>query len=244
VKRTFILAGGALALVAIAYAGRLSAQQGSSGAAPAGGAAAAAAPRIALVNMQYVLFYYHRAKNFKSEMAEQAKPYQEREKGMRAELEKYSQELAKLAPGSQDAQREEIQKKMKDINRAIEDNGASYKNTLGKKYDQQIDILYREIYNAAYRYALAHDIDLVLEYSDTFKEEDMTNPRRIERVLATPALLPLYAKKGTDISYELVNTLNGVTTGSAPAPAPATGAAPAGGGSTPSGGGATPGGGQ
>jgi Skp family chaperone for outer membrane proteins len=232
-----ILAGGALALVAFAYAGRLGAQ---SGGAPAG--AGAASPHIGVVNMAYILTYYQKAASFKKEMTDASKPYQDREKGLRGELEAMAKENANLKPG-EEARRDELAKKVKQVNRDIEDNGTAAKNLLGKKYDEQLKILYLEIYDATRRYARAHDIDVVLQYADAFTKDDMVNPRRIDRVLATTALFPLYMKEGTDISLEVVNTLNGATGGTAPA----AGGSPAGGGAPAAGsapGGATPQGGR
>jgi Skp family chaperone for outer membrane proteins len=240
VKRTWILAGGALALGLLAYAGRpLGAQTGTPAPAPAPAAAPAAAPRIAVVNMAYIITYYNKAKAFKEEMKEASKPYEEKMKGMRAELETLGKEMAKPAAPGQEAQRDAMQKKVKELNRGLEDNETSAKAVLGKKYDDQLKILYLEIYDATRRYARAHDIDVVLQYGDAFTKEDLLHPRRLERVLATTPLYPLYMKEGTDISREVVMTLNGGDSAGASQPAPANNTA---GGAAPPAGGGTPGG--
>jgi Skp family chaperone for outer membrane proteins len=220
VKRTLIVAGALVALGVVFCVGRLWAQGSDGSSAPATPAAAPLRTRIAVINMAYLLKYYKKANDFNAEMQAIYKPYQDREKNLIEEREKLTKEIAALPPTA-DAKREELAKKYKSLTRDIEDNSTTAKMDLAKRSGQQLKILYAEIYDAARRYARAHDFDMVLQYADAFEPQDFDNPYLIERKLKTSPVLPLYMSEGMNISRDVVLMLNGS------APAPGTGGTPA-----------------
>jgi Skp family chaperone for outer membrane proteins len=204
VKRTLIMTAALLGLAVLLYVGRSWAQQGTSG-----GSAPAAAPlrtRIALLNIPYILRYYHRAITFQNEMKVAAEPFQKRETDFSKELEATGKEVQdpKLPP----AKREELEWKVKGLQRQIEDNRTAAQMALRKKADEQLVLIYRDIQDAAKRYARAHEFDVVLHYNDAITEQDYYSAANIARKLQVGTLMPLYASPGMDISQEIVNTLN------------------------------------
>jgi Skp family chaperone for outer membrane proteins len=218
VKRTFIVAVGLLALGVIICAGRLTAQSG--GTAPA---AATPTTRIALLNMTYVMKWYGKFTTYQNELKQLLQPAQDKDKGLRAQADQLMKEVAK--PGTTQADQEKMQKDLKEIKRAIEDNDLAARALLTKRSDEQMKVLYLDVVEAASRYARAHNFELVLHYNDAITREDFLGPANIGRKLQNGALMPLYAVQGLDISKEVVENLNYAmgqnTNGTAPGAAPA-----------------------
>jgi Skp family chaperone for outer membrane proteins len=222
VKRSFIVAAGLLALGAAIYAGRCAAQSG--GAAPT---TPAPRTRIALLNMTYVMKYYPKFNAYQNELKQTLQPFQEKDKGLRAQAEQIAKEMN--MPGKDQAALEKLAKDLKDIKRGIEDNDQAARVVLSKRSDEQMKVLYLDVVDAASRYARAHDFELVLHYNDAVTREDFLSPGNIGRKLQNGALTPLYAVPGLDISKEVVenlmtamgSTTNGAAPGGAPAAPPA-----------------------
>jgi Skp family chaperone for outer membrane proteins len=204
-----LIAAGALAGLGLVFCiGRLWAQGSDGSAAPAAPAAAPLRTRIAVINMAYLLKYYKKANDFNAEMQAIYKPFLDHEKGMVEERDKLAKEIKGL-PGTADTKREELARQYKQVTRNIEDNSTAAKVELAKRSGQQLKILYAEIYDAARRYARAHDFDMVLTYADAYTPEDFENPALIERKLQTTPVMPLYMSPGMDISRDVVLMLNG-----------------------------------
>jgi Skp family chaperone for outer membrane proteins len=213
VKRTVLVLTGLLALATAAYVGgRLRAQPGT---------APAAAPeprtRIALINLLYVLEKYERGQALQSELKKTAEPFQAKETGKAAERETLVKEAQ--SPKCTPERREQIEKQVKLIDRERQDNKADYDSALAKKGDEALKILFREIQDAATRYAQAHNFELVLHFNDATTAERYYSPAMIQRKLTPAVCMPLYAVPGMDISQQVVNDLNTAyrRTGAAPA---------------------------
>jgi Skp family chaperone for outer membrane proteins len=205
VKRTVVFTAAVLALGLAAYLGsQLQAQQ--PGTAPARPAAAEPRTRIALLNLAYVIKNYKKTETFQAEIKAEFKNYEARAQAKRAQME----QLAKHAsdPKTTPEQRESDEKTITQLKREIEDINAEAKSTLGKKGDEQMVILYREIQDAAGRYAVAHNFEAVFHYLDATTQQDYYSPNMIVRKLQSPSLMPLYQAPGLDISVEVVMALN------------------------------------
>lgn len=219
-KKTLIVAAGLLVVTTVVVVnGRLGAQGTIAPAASARGT------RIATMNLAYVIKNYQKFKAFENEMKGSLKQFDERLAGKRAMMEALGKEAAN--PATTPAQKDELEKKGRDIQRSVEDINNDAKAFIGKKRDDQIVQLYKEVQDAAQRYALSQGIDLVLHYTDATTQEDYYNPVNVARKLQSPGCMPLYAAQGTDISQEVVIALNRAYTGgngSTALPATGTGA--------------------
>jgi Skp family chaperone for outer membrane proteins len=210
-----------LALAGVAYvAGGLRAQQ-QGGAAPA---AAEPHTRVAMMNMTYVLKYYKKFDAFSKDIKAGAAEFEGRIKGKQSLIDGEIQKLQK-EPNLTAQQKEEGGKRIVAMKRELEDLNNDAKQYITKKSDDQMVQLYREVQDAAQRYAVAHNFDMVLSYNDAPAKEDLNNPINIGQKLSTRACLPLYYTPGMDISYQVVMALNAAYAPSAAAPA--AGAAPA-----------------
>jgi Skp family chaperone for outer membrane proteins len=208
VKKTVLAAGTILVLGVLWYVGPLSGQAQSQNN-PQPAAATPARTRIALLNLTYVIKNYVKYQHFQEEIKGIVEPAQKKDTELRQQLENLRKEAENAArQGGAASQRDELEKKAKDLQRQLEDNAAEIKLKLGKRSDDEMRILFMDVYEAAQRYAATHDFELVLHYNDAVTKEDFLSAQNIARKLNTGALMPLYWMPSMDISMDLVRTLN------------------------------------
>lgn len=204
-KKTVLAAGSILALGLLWYVGPLSGQAQNS---PQTAPATPARTRIAILNLTYVVKNYVKYQHFQEEIKGILEPAQKKDADLRQQLENLRKEAEVSGRQAQPGQREELEKKAKDIQRQVEDNAAEIKLRLGKRSDDEMRTLFMDIYDAAQRYAASHDFELVLHYNDAVTKEDFLSAQNIARKLNTGALMPLYTMPSMDISLDLVRMLN------------------------------------
>jgi Skp family chaperone for outer membrane proteins len=220
VKRTVILSVAGVALLGVVlYVGRLWEQ--TAHAAPSGPPTS----RIALLNLSHVIKSYAKYAVFQEELKQAVDPFQKRDQALKLQAEEYAKSMTK--PETSQPQREEIEKKLKELQRQVEDNKAEANKALVKKQEEQLKILYMDVRQVAERHAVAQGYEMVLHYNDHVKAEEYWSPQNIARKMNAGALMPLYYVGGIDISQAVIDTLNTVYK-SNPQQHPATGAAPAG----------------
>jgi Skp family chaperone for outer membrane proteins len=204
VKKTVLVVGGFLVLGVLCYVGPLSGQaQGPQTPQQTTTQSTPARMRIALLNLTYVIKNYEKYKHFQEEIKGIVEPFQTKDANLRHQLEELRKK-AETNPG----QRDEIERKAKEIQRQLEDNSAEAKLKLGKRSDDEMKILFMDVYEAAQRYAASHDFELVLHYNDAVTKEDFLSAQNIARKLNTGALMPLYFMPSMDISMDVVRMLN------------------------------------
>jgi Skp family chaperone for outer membrane proteins len=162
--------------------------------------------RIALLNLTYVIKNYSKFLAFQEEMKKAVENYQAQDKLVGGQIEAKTKDMQN--PALQPAQKEAIQKDLTALHRKREDNSNEAKAFLGKKSDEQMVILYKEVQEAAQRYAAAHNFELVLHYNDAVSAQDYWSAPNIMRKMQAGACMPLYCMPGMDISAQIVQTLN------------------------------------
>jgi Skp family chaperone for outer membrane proteins len=223
VKRTVALAAGLAALGVVAYIGsHLSAQAPATAQAPA-------QTRIAVINLQYVVKNYAKAKFYQTETEEASKPFVQQEEKLKSAYVQWNNYITdpKNAPQMTEEKKLEAEKNMTAIKRQIEDNHKEFQKIIGKKQEQQVVQLYKEISEHVKAYAAANGFHLVLSYFEPSNTVDVfsgTNIRRkLEGMSIGATCNPMYAADGMDISGPVVESLNRAYPGTAAA-APANGA--------------------
>ena len=221
-KKRFMV-GATAALASVTLVGSwLWAQPGGS-TAPKTTAPAAAQTRIALLNLTQVIKGYNKYINFQSEMKGLLKVYEDKHTKLRATIEGYQKDIQK--PETSPQQKEQMTKEVTKLQREVEDNNNDAKTALGKRSDDEMLLLYKEVQDAASRFAMARNYDLVLTYNDAASNSpEFFAPMNVARRMQTAALLPLYSAHGMDISEEVKNALNAAY---GPVKAPAAGASTA-----------------
>ena len=208
-KRKWIIAtAGVAAAAALVYVGTLWAQQPTG--APAVPSRPAAAPRtkIALLNLTYVISYYEKYKNFKDDIKKQMQPFEDMVKGKQGDMEALRKEALDPKNPPTEPRRQEIDRKMREDQRAIEDATNEVKPKVVKQEQDEMVLLYKEVQTAASHYAAGHDFDLVLQYNEPLDPKDYYSPANIERKMGAGALLPLYYSPGMEISQDVLAMLN------------------------------------
>jgi Skp family chaperone for outer membrane proteins len=223
VKRTVAIAAGLAALGVVAYIGsHLSAQAPSTAQAPA-------QTRIAVINLQYVVKNYNKAKFYQTEVDEASKPFVKRAEDLKGALVQWNNYVTdpKNAAQLTDEKKQEAEKNITNIKRQVEDNQKEAQKVLGKKQEQQVVQLYKEISDHVKAYAAANGFHLVLSYFEPSNTVDVFSGANIRRKLEGMSIgatcNPMYAADGMDISGPVVESLNRAYPGTAAA-GPANGA--------------------
>jgi Skp family chaperone for outer membrane proteins len=207
VKKAVVAVGLCLALGVFLYVGssRGQAQNNQTGAAPS---AAPTGTRIAVLNLSYVIKNYLKYQHFNEEMKGIVEPFNKKHMELQQKLEDLKKQAAALTRQTQPGQGEEIEKQGRDIQRQMEDNKTEAQLKIQKRSDEEMRIIYLDIYTAVQGYAASHRYDLVLHYNDAITKEDFLSAQNIARKLNTGALMPLISAPNLDISQDIVNLLN------------------------------------
>jgi Skp family chaperone for outer membrane proteins len=222
VKRILVILAGVATLGCVAYLTTHLWAQAPAPAAPGGypqrPAAAAPSSKIAIVNVQYVIKNYTKYTNMQNEMRIKAEGYKKDLETLNAQITAANAEIAKATT---DAQREEINKKVKDIQRRGEDKNNEAQKVMSKMQFDDLLTIYKDIRQAVDDYARPRGIELVMQYEDGVNAEAFL-PTFFSRRMANNACQPIYAAPGIDITQEVIFMLNGKLRASAPAGAAGT----------------------
>jgi Skp family chaperone for outer membrane proteins len=202
---------GLAALCVLAYVGnKLSAQ------APNTATTMATAPaqtRVALVNLLSVIKNYNKAKFYESELEETLKPFRTDAEKLKSSLVQWQNYLSDPKNASIKAEdREKGEKSVTTLKRQLEDLDKEARKAFGKKREQQVVQLYKEVDEAVKRYAVSNGFHLVLSYGEPVNPADLLGApniaRKLEGINMGGACMPMYFADGMDISAAVVDALN------------------------------------
>ncbi len=208
-KKAVLAAGIFLALGVLWYVAPLSGQTPNNQQPVASASASTSGTRMAILNLTYVIKNYVKYQHFQEEMKGIVEPFQKKHEALQQKLEDLRKQAAALPPKGQPGQGEELEKQARDIQRQMEDNKTEIQLKLGKRNDEEMKIIYLDVYQAVTGYATSHRYDLVMHYNDAITKEDFLSAQNIARKLNTGALMPLIAAPNLDISKDIVDLLNG-----------------------------------
>jgi len=216
VKRTLFLLVGVMALGTAIYASsKLWAQN-------PGAAASGTKTKVGVLNLTFVVKNYTKFKRYQEDLKQKVDPFQAKDTAWKTEGEKLAKEAQ--TPTTTAPRRDEIEKRLKDLQRQIEDNKVEAQKVLVKEQEAQLVTLYKDIRTVVDKYAVAHSYDLVLHYNDVITTDEYWSPQNIARKMQAGAAMPMYISGGVDISANVLQTLNAGMGGMA-APAGSTPAA-------------------
>jgi len=167
--------------------------------------------KIALLNLNHVVKNYQKAVALNNEMKDLFTPLQAKSKAKTAQLEALTKE-AQAKPEQRDA----LEKQARALKRELEDLSNEAQAMVGKKQDEQVVLIYREVQDACQRIAVAHGYDMVLHYNDPTTSAEYWSAMNIVRKMQAGACMPLYFAPGVDISADVVNALNQAYSRTAP----------------------------
>jgi len=216
VKRTIIVLAGVMILGLGVYVSNRLWAQTPGGAPPA---AAQTKTRVGLINLTYVIKNYNKFKAYQEDLKKTVEPYQAKDTGLKTEAERLAKEGQETKTLPQ--RRDQIEKRLKEIGREIEDNKNDAQKIVIKKQEDQLKTLYMDVRRVVDKYAQSQALEMVMHYNDAVTDDEYWSPPNIARKMQAGALMPMYMAPGIDISYNIVTTLNSQY----PAPAAAGGGA-------------------
>jgi Skp family chaperone for outer membrane proteins len=173
-------------------------------------AAAAAGPngtRIAVLNLAYVAKNCKKFVELQNEMKAELKTFQDRLEPLTKRLEALRKEV--MDPTNDAAARATKEQEARNVQQQIQQISEEAKNTLGHKEGEIFQAIYKELSQATSAYALAHDLELVLQYNDATNEVELNSAANIQRKVTSGQGIPLFIQQGAvDISGPIVELLN------------------------------------
>jgi Skp family chaperone for outer membrane proteins len=207
VKRTVVILAGVSALCMVAYLGsRLAAEPPAGTPAKSGAAAVTPQPqsKVAVLNLSYVIKNYKKWTTFQTEYKAKLEAYDGELKKLKGQLDLKQQNLPKVDPG----QKEQMEREMRDIQRAMQDKTEDGKKALAEMEAKQFSTIYKDVQDMTTRYAKSRNIEIVMHYNDGTTEAEVNNPMNIGRKMGQGACFPLYTAPGIDISQDVLAYLN------------------------------------
>jgi Skp family chaperone for outer membrane proteins len=207
VKKSILILTGVAVLAVGAYFGTGLFAQGTGGVATP--PAAAQGTKIAVVNIGQVFNQYKRAQAFKADLESQLKPYKDRAKALTDPLKSWEDEMRK--PGAEPKTVEYYHNKIKTNKRELEDMSADISKVLGKKQEDNLVTLWKEVNMGIEAVAKAYGFQIVLGYGDPIEKDLMhhfPNVNRKMQAMDAGSGVPLYIHSSVDLSDVIVNTLN------------------------------------
>lgn len=165
--------------------------------------------RVAVVNIGHVFNKYERAIRFKADLEDALKPYKDRAAKLTKNIQKCEEAIA--AKRFRDFSKEEYEEKIVQDKRELEDMSREISKLLGKKQEENLVTLWKEVNLGISAYASTHKIDLVIGYGDPIEKElldQFPNVNRKMQAMDTGSTVPLFIGSRADISEPVVQLLN------------------------------------
>ena len=205
-KKTILVLTGVAILATGAYFGsHLIAQT------PGGGTAAQqpSGTRVAIVNIGLVFNKYKRAQDFKNELEETIKPFKAKAKVLTDEMKAWHE--ASQDPKCDPKLKLQYEGGVRNNQRKLEDMNIEIKTLVGKKQEDNLVTLWREVNMAIEAVSKSQGYQIVLGYGDPM-EKDMLNLfpniNRKMQAMDLGSSVPLYVHASVDLSQWIADTLN------------------------------------
>jgi Skp family chaperone for outer membrane proteins len=172
--------------------------------------------RVAVVNLHLVLKGYQKTKVYDQEVEAIIAPMRKQGEDIKENIKKCTEMLEGPKQVAQE-HRAAWEKAFRDNKRALEDLEAEASKKVGKKREEQLVQLYKEIEEAVQRYAISQGFTLVLQYTEPEAKvgagpDERYTAQNIQRKLAgssqTGCTVPMYFHPGLDISQAVIQNLN------------------------------------
>lgn len=173
------------------------------------GQAAPAQVKMAVLNIDAVFAKYEKAVNYKKELDSAIAPF-------KGEAEKYKKAMTDIQEYLKYDKRErskdeQYQRALLDYRRKLEDLDRDVRKLIGKKQEDQLIVLYKEVVGATQAYAQANGFHMVFGYGEPFESADnlFTFPN-ISRKMQGMGLgiVPIWYHGSLDMTEPVIATLN------------------------------------
>lgn len=164
--------------------------------------------RVAVVNIGTVFSKYKKAENFKAEMEATLKPYKDQAEQIKKSILEHQEGLKKLNP-TDTKLREQYENNLRILRRQLEDIDLEARKKIGKRQEEHLVQLYKEVNDHIKAVAQTNGIHIVLGFGEP--PGDLLNIKNIERKLTAMdmgGVVPLFFHESLDISETVVLSLN------------------------------------
>lgn len=186
------------------------------------GGAGAAQFKVGVVNIDAVFAKYGKATIYKKELDDTIAPF----KGEAEKLKKQINDIVEYfkSAGADKSKKDAYDKVIVENRRKLEDLDRDVRKLIGKKQEDQLIVLYKDVVGATKAYAEANGITLVFGYGEPFEGTDLYSFLNISRKMQGMGLgvVPIWYHGSLDVTDPIIQTLNYNNKG--------TGATPTGGG--------------
>jgi Skp family chaperone for outer membrane proteins len=165
--------------------------------------------KIAVINIGHVFNNYVRAKAFKTELEKAFEPYKTKAKKLTDDMKVYEEEMRK--PGTPANVIEQKQALIKRNKRELEDLSIEMQNSLGKRQEDNLITLWKEVNMGITKVSEAYGFQIVLGYGDPLDKGMMDlfpNINRKMQAMDAGGAVPLYVHGSIDLSHAVTETLN------------------------------------
>jgi Skp family chaperone for outer membrane proteins len=172
-----------------------------------------AGTKVGVVNMGKLYLGYERVKALKKELDKEMEPYTNQRKQLEDHIKQWKQALQNDAnQGGKiltDKQRAEGQKSIIDATRRLEDLDLSVKKEMGKKVENMLTMINKEINEKVQEVAAAHGYQLILAYGEPEQKlPEIAAFQRTMKVIDQGGMVVSYVSSNLDISEEVLQSLN------------------------------------
>jgi Skp family chaperone for outer membrane proteins len=201
-----LFVGGLLALASTAYVGTHLWAQGT------GAPAAPTQTRIAFVNIETVFQNYEKAVIYKKEMEKLIEPYKAKADKLKAEILQWQRELQDPAMQKNPKfNKEQWEAGVTKNKRDLEDLTKEVGLIVGKKNEEQVVQLFKEVNDAVQAHALANGFQAVMCYGESTKLNPLgfeNISRKVQGMEGSGCMSFMYIAPGLDISQAVTENLN------------------------------------
>jgi Skp family chaperone for outer membrane proteins len=164
--------------------------------------------RVAVVNIGVVFTKYEKAKTFKEEMERELKPFKDEAEKIKKQVLDYQNAINN--PKVPEKDKEQYAAYLRTLKRQLEDLDLEARKKIGKRQEEHLVQLYKEVSNQIQTVASSNGIHLVLGFGEP-PNEDLMSFMNINRKLTgmdMGSTVPLYFHASLDISEHVVAALN------------------------------------
>ena len=201
--KNMVLIAGLAVMVAGAVAANLLAQ------APVGGGKPAF--KAGVINIDAVFAKYEKAKVYKKELDDMIAPF-------KSEAEKLKKQITDIQdylkhPKSDPSKKDQYERAVLEYRRKLEDLDRDVRKLIGKKQEDQLVVLYKEVVSATQLAATSNGVTMVFGYGEPFEnvgKEDMYSFANISRKMQGMGMgiVPIWFSDNVDVTDVVVQTLN------------------------------------
>lgn len=166
-------------------------------------------PIVVMQNIGYVFNHYDRAQAFKKELEDSFGPYKAKAAAISKNMQSWEASLRNRELTEES--KEVLIKKIRNGKRELEDLGTDMQQKLGRKQEENLTTLWKEVQVTNEKVATLFGIDLVLGFGEPLDEKGLGSIGNIQRkmtVMETGAAVPLYIAPTVDLGPAVTTTMN------------------------------------